>query len=100
MPEESKECPVCDIASAFAVTKGICNTFKQSGLDCEEFLKALDDPDGMASDAVKEFLKLRESCKLPEVKEMLDYIMKAAQLDTLEFEETSSKETTEPQLAS
>jgi len=86
MTEQPKECPVCDIASAFAVTKGICNTFKEKGLDCTEFLKRLDDPEGMASDAVKEFLKLRENCQLPEVKEMLDYIMKASQIDTLEFE--------------
>lgn len=85
MAEKPKECPVCDIASAFAVTKGICSTFREKGLDCVEFLKALEDPDGMASDAVKEFLKLRESCNLPEVKEMLDYITKAAQLESLEF---------------
>jgi 5,10-methenyltetrahydromethanopterin hydrogenase len=100
MPEEAKECPVCDIASVFAVTKGICNTFREKGLDCTEFLKTLDDPEGMASDAVKAFLKLREDCKLPEVKEMLDYIAKASQLDTLEFEPAGSKEPTELQPAS
>ncbi len=87
MPKQAKDCPVCDIASAFAVTKGICNTFREKGLDCKEFLKALENPDAKASEAVKAFLKLREECNLPGAKEMLDYITKAAQLDSLEFTE-------------
>jgi len=86
MAEEPEECPVCDIASALAVTKGICNTFKESGLDCSDFLKELDNPDGRASDAVKAFLKLRDECKLPDAKEMLNYVAKAAQLESLQFE--------------
>lgn len=97
MPEEPKECPVCDIASAFSVTKGICNTFKDQGLDCAEFLKELDNPEGRASDAVKKFLELRDKCNLPQAKEMFDYIAKAAQLDSLEFVEGEPAESPETQ---
>jgi len=85
MTQEPKECPVCDIAAAFAVAKGICQQFRESGLDCSEFLKTLDDPEGKASDSVKALLALSEDCKLPAAKEMLDYLVKAGQLDSLEF---------------
>jgi hypothetical protein len=102
MTQQNKpqECPVCDIASAFAVTKGICNTFKERGLDCAEFLKELENPDGKASEAVKAFLKLRTECQLPEAREMLEYITKAAHLDDLEFVDEGSGTAEPPTVAS
>lgn len=80
-----RESPVRDIASVISVTNGICNTFKENGLDCSGFLKTVNNPEGKASDAVKAFIKLKDDCKLPEVKEMLDYLAEAAKLESLEF---------------
>jgi hypothetical protein len=97
MPDEDENCPVCDIAQAFAVGKGVCNTFKDKGLDCKEFLETLKDPDGRVSTSVKAFQKMRKEVTNPKAKEALDWLAKAAKLDDIKFEEEpAEKEETQP----
>jgi hypothetical protein len=92
MPNDDEECPICDIAQAFAVGKGVCNTFKDKGLDCKEFLKSLENPDGRVSASVKAFQKMRKETTNPKAKEALDWLAKAAKLDDIKFEDGLSEE--------
>jgi hypothetical protein len=92
MPSDNEECPVCDIAQAFAVGKGVCNTFKDKGLDCKEFLETLKNPDGKVSVSVKAFQKMRKETTNPKAKEALDWLAKAAKIDDIKFVEEPAAE--------
>jgi phage-related minor tail protein len=96
MPNKAEECPVCDIAQAFAVGKGVCNTFKEKGLDCKEFLETLKNPDGKVSTSVKAFQKMRKETTNPKAREALDWLAKAAKMDDIHFEEEPAVEDEAP----
>ena len=92
MSDNNEECGICDIAQAFAVGKGVCNTFKDEGLDCKEFLETLKNPDGKVSTSVKAFQKMRKKVTNPKAKEALDWLAKEAKLDDIKFEEEPTEE--------
>lgn len=68
-------CTPCDVSAALTVCMGVCNTFKDAGMDCAEIMGIFQNPDEhTVKTAVEAMERLRDEA--PEGgKEQMEYLL-------------------------